>query len=239
LKTLRSALLWAIGGLYFFCLFVMVSAGLVFFSGKTIYPMVKLLMHLQLLVVGVPLRVTGLEKFDRCKPYVIVGNHQSLFDAFAIPAALPMHAVAIEASYHFSMPLWGYLARKWGNIPAHRGDRRKAVGSLLRARKVIQSGTSIIILPEGSRTLTGNIGEFKKGPFHLAMAAKADILPFAINGLFQYKRKGSWLLNPGCAHFRFGSPVEYEAYKDRSVEEVMNDVRTVVEGLLRELEEAA
>ncbi|MFC1812974.1 lysophospholipid acyltransferase family protein, partial [Thermodesulfobacteriota bacterium] len=107
-------------------------------------------------------------------------------------------------------------------------DLPKAIESINKARKVISSGTSIGILPEGTRTLTGEIGEFKKGPFHLALAAQTDILPFALCGLFEYHNKLSWTLNPTTVYVKFGRPIPYESFKNNSVEELKNKVYNMI-----------
>ena len=79
---------------------------------------------------------------------------------------------------------------------------------------------SIAILPEGHRTLTGEMSSFKKGPFHLARGAKADILPFAITGLYDYHKKGSFLLKPGDVSVNIGRPILYDEFEDLSIEEL-------------------
>lgn len=225
MKTIRSTLLWSLGVIHFFFFFLIIAIGLIVFDGRTIYPMVRILARVQLLIVGLRLRVHGYDRFDRHGSYLVMGNHESLFDVFAIPAALPMHAVGIEADYHFSMPLWGYLTRKWGNIPITRENRWQAIKSLDTATQVLQSGTPIVVLPEGHRTLTGKVGPFKKGPFHLALAAKADILPYAVSGVYEYRSKHGWQLNPRTAHVTFGTPIPYDDYKDGSLDELMRRVR--------------
>jgi 1-acyl-sn-glycerol-3-phosphate acyltransferase len=155
---------------------------MILFSTKKIYPAVRILARMQLLIMGVNVRILGLENIDQKHSYIVMGNHESLFDIFALPAAVPMYWVGVEAASHFSLPFWGYLTRKWGNIPIQRKDKAEAIKALEKAKQVIKSGTSILILPEGHRTLTGKIAMFKKGPFHLAKEAKADILPFAFIG---------------------------------------------------------
>jgi 1-acyl-sn-glycerol-3-phosphate acyltransferase len=139
-----------------------------------------------------------------------------------------MHIIAVEAAYHFSWPLWGWLSKKWGNIPITRRNLPKAIKSLEKARKVVESGTSIVLLPEGHRTLSGEIGEFKKGPFYLAMEAKADILPFAMSGLFEFKRKYDWTLNPTTIYVIFGKPITFESFKDQSIDEIREKVRNTI-----------
>jgi len=228
LKIILSTILWAIGLLYFALVALLIAVGLLIFSSNRIYPFLRFLFRVQLMIMGVSLKVTGQDNFDHRKSYIIMGNHQSLFDIFAVPAAVPMHFVAVEAASHFSFPIWGWLIRKWGNIPMPRKDLPKAIESINKARKVIASGTSIGILPEGTRTLTGDIGEFKKGPFHLALAAQTDILPFALCGLFEYHNKLNWTLNPGTVYVKFGQPIPYESFKDSSVEELKDTVYNMI-----------
>ncbi len=170
--------------------------------------------------MGIKLVISGKEYIRPDKPYLIMGNHQSLFDIFVIPAAIPICFVGVEAAYHFSLPVWGYLIRKWGCIPIERDNLQTAVLSLETAKKTLLSGMNIGILPEGHRTLTGKLGSFKKGPFYLAKGARADILPFGINGLFNYNRKGSLILTPGKVKVSIGRPIPYETFKDLSVDQL-------------------
>jgi len=231
MKTLRSALLWFVGGLHFFLLFLILSFGLIFINPRRLYPAVRLFMRMQLFVMGVRVRAGGYDRFDRQVSYLIMGNHESLFDVFLIPVALPLHAVGIEAAYHFAIPLWGRLARRWGNIPIRRSNLGEAKQTLDDAAGVLQSGTSIVILPEGHRTLTGSLGPFKKGPFHLAAAAGADILPFAMSGLYEYRRKGGWQLTPLTAHVEFGRPIPYDTFKDDEIAAIRHRVRREIMAL--------
>jgi 1-acyl-sn-glycerol-3-phosphate acyltransferase len=216
---------------YFLTIISILAAALLFLPGRTIFPVVRVFFRFQLLIMGVPLKVVGLEQVNRNKSYIIMGNHQSLFDVFAVPAAIPMHFVAVEAAHHFQWPIWGWVTKKWGNISLPRRDLPKAIERLDKARQVIESGTSIVILPEGHRTLDGELREFKKGPFHLAHAAKADILPFAINRLFEYKSKNSWRLNPTAARVVFGKPIPYDTFKNGSVDEIRDRVYRTIKAL--------
>ena len=171
MRTLRSILLWDVGSAFFGYTFAVLSIGLFVLSRERVFALARYLFTIQTKIMGIRLTVIGLEHLDRKKTYLIMGNHQSLFDLFVVPAAIPATYVAVEAAYHFSIPLWGSLVTRWGCIPIHRNDLEKAKESLDIARQRLKEGTSIIILPEGHRTLTGEMGEFKKGPFHLARKA--------------------------------------------------------------------
>ncbi len=218
-------MLWAVGLVHFFFVFGVLGMGLLLAPPPKIFPLVRLMARNQLRIMGVRLRVLGLHNFNDQRSFILMGNHESMFDLFAIPAAIPMFCVGVEASYHFAMPLWGWLIKRWGNIPIDRTNLHKAKMSLKRAGQVIRSGVSIIILPEGHRTVTGELGAFKKGPFHLALAAQADILPFVIKGLYQYNPKGSRILRPTTAVVEFGRPLSFNAFKGDSVETLRKRVR--------------
>ncbi len=235
MKTIVSASLWAVGLLYFALFFTVMAVALLIFPPKKIVPLLRRLMRLQIVIMGGRLTFAGLDHFEPGKAYLLMGNHESMFDLFAIPAAIPVHTVGFEASYHFSLPFWGYLIRRWGNIPAHRHSIHKGIRSLKAAARVIESGTSIIVLPEGGRTADGRLGEFKKGPFILASKAGADIVPFVMVGMYAYNNIHSWHLNPGPIHVVFGRPIAYETFKEMSVGELRQTVRHAMVRLKEEV----
>ena len=230
-----SLLLWTVGGLHFVWVFALIAAALSLSSGKRVFPLVRRLMRLQLALMGIRLRVEGAEHLDTARPYLYLGNHQSLFDLIALPAALPAHAVGVEADDHFRIPLWGHLIRRWGNIPIDRTRRQRAIASLEAARSALAGGTSMVILPEGHRTRSGAIGPFKSGPFHLALAARVDIVPFVIEGLFRYNPKGDWRLRPGPARLAFGRPIPPDSYREDSIETLKVRVRNAMTAIGKEV----
>ncbi len=228
MNVILSVILWACGLFFFAVSFFILSVCIVALPRKKAFFTARVLFGILLKIMGIRLKVSGTDHIDPEKTYLIMGNHQSLFDLFVIPVAIPLPFVAVEAAYHFSIPLWGRLVKQWGNIPIFRNDLAKAIESLETARRTIASGTSIIVLPEGHRTLDGKLGEFKKGPFHLAKNAGADILPFAVKGLFDYNRKNNLVLSPGLVEVCIGKPVDYASFKDASVDGVKNNIRRMI-----------
>lgn len=231
MKTLRSTLLWTMGTAFFAFTFTVLSIGLFILSRERVFAVARFLFSIQTKIMGIRLEVTGLEHLDRTRTYLIMGNHQSLFDLFVVPAAIPLTYVAVEAAYHFSIPLWGGLVTRWGCIPIHRNNLEKAKESLEIARQRLREGTSLIILPEGHRTLTGKMEAFKKGPFHLARQAGADILPFAIRGLYEYNSKGTFQLNPKSVRVAIGPAIPYAKIADMTPEQLRDHVSGIIAGL--------
>ena len=231
MKKIISIWLWFTGSLFFLISSLILVVCLFLFPKKSTFKIARFLFTVLIRIMGIKLVVTGRENIESDKPYLIMGNHQSLFDLFVVPAAIPLCFVAVEAAYHFKLPVWGYLIRKWGCIPIQRDNLKKAFTSLETARKTLISGMSIAILPEGHRTLTGEMSLFKKGPFHLAKGAKADILPFAITGLYDYHKKGSFLLKPGEVRVNIGRPILYDEFKDLSIEELRQHTFNIINHL--------
>ncbi|MFH2093939.1 MAG: lysophospholipid acyltransferase family protein [Pseudomonadota bacterium] len=236
MKILVSLWYWTIGFFFFSFCFVVILISILTLSREKTGEITRLLFQIQLWLIGIKLVVKGHHHISKNQAYLIMGNHQSLFDIFVVPAGIPLCFVGIQAAHHFSYPLFGYLIQKWGNIPIDRNNLKSAMDSLEQAKKTIKKGMSICIMPEGHRTMTGRLEPFKKGPFHLAKAARADILPFGINGLYQYNRKGAFIINPGKVTVTFGKPILYDTIQTYSVEQLRDKVFDQISQLSQQIE---
>jgi len=235
-EKIISIFRWTIGIAVFVFSFNILVFCLLLLPRKTTFRIARFLFSIVIRLMGIKLVVNGRENIDPDHPYLIMGNHQSLFDLLVIPIAIPVCFVGIEAAYHFSIPVWGYLIRKWGNIPIQRNNLEKAILSLEMAEKAFLKGMNICMLPEGHRSLTGKIAPFKKGPFHLAKAVKGDILPFGINGLFNHHKKGSLIINPTCVVVNIGKPVPYKSFQDLSVDQIRQKTFDIINELSQKRE---
>lgn len=206
------------------------------FQPKRILPIVRIIARTILFSSGFILVIKGKEHIKHPKPFILMFNHQSLYDAFILGAVLFRYMVALGASYQFDLPVWGTVIRKWGNIPIQRKNIRAAIEAIELAKKKLADGTSIFIAPEGTRTIDGKMLPFKKGPFHMALGAKADILPMAIRGAFEIKRKTDWRIKPGVMEVEFGPVIPFEEYEGMSVEELRDYVRLRIQKLVGEIE---
>tara|TARA_Y100000294_G_scaffold171432_1_gene184866 strand:- start:340 stop:834 length:495 start_codon:yes stop_codon:yes gene_type:complete len=161
-------------------------------------------------------------------------NHQSMLDQFMIAAFIPHYLTAVGAVEQFRYPIWGSLMKKYGVIPIVRQELKKAIHTLAKAEEVIQNGFSFIISPEGTRSLTGELGIFKKGPFHLAKNTDATIVPVGLIGTFRAKKKKDWRLTPGILITKFGKPIKANEFRDLSVEEIRDMVRDRIKTLIKQ-----
>lgn len=149
-------------------------------------------------IAGVRLKVEGLENLPKPgNPVIFMGNHQSNFDIPCFLVGLPFQFRWIGKAELFRIPLFGLALRRCGYIPIERGNGRKAMKSLTLAAEMIRSGTSVVIFPEGTRSVDGQMQDFKKGGFIIALKAQVPIVPVAITGSNKVMSKGKFYLSPG------------------------------------------
>jgi 1-acyl-sn-glycerol-3-phosphate acyltransferase len=130
----------------------------------------------------IDLEVVGKDLAPPDEAFVVMSNHQSLYDIPVLFQALQRRVRMVAKSELFRVPIWSGAMRNAGFVELDRANRVAAMRSLDRAREAIKAGTSIWIAPEGTRSPTGELGPFKRGGFHLATGTGARILPVAIDG---------------------------------------------------------
>ena len=133
----------------------------------------------------VSLQTSGLARVASNEAFVVMSNHQSLYDIPALYQALPLRLRMVAKAELFRIPIWARAMRAAGFIELDRSARDRAIASLERARAALAQGTSIWIAPEGTRSRDGSLGAFKLGGFHLAVGAGVRILPVAVLGTNQ------------------------------------------------------
>ncbi len=130
----------------------------------------------------IELSVVGRELASDDEAFVVMSNHQSLYDIPVLFQALQRRVRMVAKTELFKVPIWSGAMRRAGFVEIDRANRVAAMRSLERAKEALAAGTSIWIAPEGTRSPTGELAEFKKGGFHLATGTGARILPISIDG---------------------------------------------------------
>ncbi len=141
---------------------------------------------------GMKVSVLGYENLDSSKPYVFVSNHASMFDIPTVFVAIKGNVNIVFKEELTYVPIWGWALRFGQFIMIDRSNPRKALASIERAAKSIRIGNSVILFPEGTRTLDGKLQAFKRGAFSLAVKAGVPVVPITINGTFGIMPKGSF-----------------------------------------------
>ncbi len=157
----------------------------------------RLWARVSLKLAGVKLTVTGQEHLQPNQAVIYMSNHQSNFDILALFAGLPGQFRWLAKEELFQVPLFGLAMRRCGYIPLDRSNRKKAIHSMNEAACRIKNGTSVIIFPEGTRSADGELQDFKKGGFMLALKAQVPILPVTISGSYNVMSKNSARIHGG------------------------------------------
>jgi 1-acyl-sn-glycerol-3-phosphate acyltransferase len=175
--------------------------------------------------LGIPLAVVGRERLEPGQTYVVMSNHQSVFDIFALFRAFdrPFRMVAKRAL--FWIPILGWSMGMCGFIPIDRSNRESAIRSLDRAARKIRSGVSVLVFPEGTRSLDGTLHPFKKGGFMLALKAGVPVVPVVVLGTDAIMEKGSLRVGRSEIEVRIGHPIEISGRRAGSRDLLMEEVR--------------
>src|SRR5215471_16417423 len=152
--------------------------------------------------------VHGLERIDRNGSYVFVSNHLSYMDTPVVFSFIPLQFRFLAKQGLFQIPFLGWHLSTAGHIPVPREDPRSSLRTLSRAAELIQTrGISLLIFPEGGRTMDGELHEFKDGAAYLAIKAQAPLVPLALIGTREVLPMGSSTIHPGHVRLIVGEPV--------------------------------
>ena len=201
-----------------------------FFSREGFEKFLQTFTKHMIMVSGIDLHVHGQENIDRKKSYVVMFNHFNFLDHFVIYNALKLRLRGLEKEAHFHWPVYGTFMRQIGIIPIPpRGNTEKAMEALQIAKNEMQNGTSMLIAPEGTRTITGKLGPFKKGGFHLAIQTQSDILPVVFKGMYRFNHKKTKLITPCRVDLFIDSPIPTQGLTEKDVIGLRDRVRDVYE----------
>ena len=162
--------------------------------------------------------------------YFFMQNHVNLLDHASTYNATPQFKQGVNLAAHFRIPMYGWWMKDRGTIPVWRGRGKAGIEDLKsRMADEVARGNSLIVFPEGTRTLDGRVGKFRKGVFLMARDLGVAVVPVTVTGMYEIMRKGSW-------KFRFGgpvtawcdAPVEMAGLSDEQVLETMETIRVAM-----------
>jgi 1-acyl-sn-glycerol-3-phosphate acyltransferase len=168
----------------------------------------KLWSRIMLSAVGARVTYEGLDHCRAHMPCIYIANHQSNVDIWALIRALPPPTRFVAKESIFRIPVLGWAMATAGFVPIDRSNRSRAVRSLMVAAERVRSGRPVVLFPEGTRSTTGSLLPFKKGPFHLALQAGVPVVPIAISGSGRILPRRSLRVTPGPVLVRFLPAIE-------------------------------
>lgn len=142
----------------------------------------------------IPVKVTRNKNVHKNTSYVFVANHQGSFDIFLIYGFLNRNFKWMMKKSLRKMPFVGKACEAAGHIFVDKSGPKKIMATIENGRHILKDGMSLVIFPEGSRTFTGHMAEFKKGAFMLADELQLPVVPLTISGSFNIlPRTGKYL----------------------------------------------
>ncbi len=164
-----------------------------------------------LAIAGIKVKVRGAEKLDPNKRYVFFANHQSALDIPVMYAGMKNAISFIAKKELFFIPMFGWVMAAMGHIWIDRSNARKARDSILKAIKHLhKANVSLVLFPEGTRSVDGTIGEFKTGSFTLALQAGVQAVPVVLHDTRLCLPKNAMMMHPGIIHVDIGDTIDID-----------------------------
>lgn len=200
----------------------------VFKSGNPSHRVASLWAWLILRTCGVEVEVEGAEHLAPGETYVLASNHQSLFDTPILFAYLPLSFRILYKKSLNRIPFLGWHLFLSGHIGVERENPTRARASLDHAADRIQTGTSVVVFPEGTRSFDGVMKKFRKGSFRLAIKAKTPVVPLTIADSHQVMKRGRVTVYPRKVRLTIAAPIAVEGLGEADAASLSARVREVV-----------
>ena len=232
---LRSIFFWTLSILHFFPVCTLLVLLGIFVDPRKNDQAQRIFFRNILRLAGVGFEVRRAPGFDPRRTSIFICNHVNLFDAFVIYSAIPQFVRGWELESHFKIPAYGWMMGRFGNIPVPSSKNPSALKELVkRTKAALDDGVSVIVFPEGSRTLDGRVGPLQKGIFNLLPELQYPVVPMSIVGSFEFTRKGSWMLYPSKIVVHLHDTIETKGLRKEEVETLRERAQRFVAGPVEE-----
>ena len=232
---LRSAFLWVVSLLHFAIAVPILIVLAVFLDPKKHDWLQRTFCRRIIFFAGAKIQIIRAAGFDPQKTSFFISNHVNLFDPFALYCAIPQFVRGWELESHFNIPIYGWLMKRFGNVPVPDVRRPSDLRRMWRlTRDAINGGTSLIVFPEAKRTRDGRVGEFQDGAFRVAQQLEIPIVPVSIVGSIQHHRTGHWMFWPATISVHLHDTIDTSGMSKEEVPGLRERVRDLVKGSVEE-----
>lgn len=176
-------------------------------------------------LTGVTLRVQGEKNLWSHRPAVFIYNHRSNFDPY-VALKLVHRDWGSVGKKEIAGPLTPVMKWLLPNVAfVDRSNTEKALESLQPVTELLSDDVSVLVAPEGTRSRTGELGRFKKGPFRMAMEAGVPIVPIVIRNADSVTSRGGAIIRKGTVDVAVLAPVEVTGWVADDLDERIAEVR--------------
>ena len=175
--------------------------------------------------IGIDLNVLGEENLTAKRPAVFLFNHRNQADPFIAGRLISDNFTSVGKKELEKDPLMGSVGRVLDAAFIDRDDPKAAVEGLAKIEELARKGISVLIAPEGTRLDTTEVGEFKKGPFRIAMAAGVPLVPIVIRNAEVIAERNSSTFNSGTVDVAVFPPISVDDWTTENLSERIAEVR--------------
>jgi 1-acyl-sn-glycerol-3-phosphate acyltransferase len=227
--ALRSVALWFLSILHFFIVAPSLIFLAVFLNPRKHDWLQRGFCRRIAFLSGTRVEVVRAPGFDPKRTCFFMVNHVNLFDPFMLYCAIPQHVRGWELESHFKIPAYGWLMKRFGNVPVPDVRRPSDLKRMWRmTQDAIDGGTSLIIFPEAKRTRDGHVDGFQDGGFRVAQQLGIPIVPVSLVGSFHHHTTGNWMLRPATVTVHLHDTIETTTLKKEDVPALRDRVREII-----------
>jgi 1-acyl-sn-glycerol-3-phosphate acyltransferase len=181
---------------------------------------------LVLKTTGVDVSVRGAEQLDPHRSYVFASNHQSIYDIPIVFTALPLQLRIVAKASLGNFPFLGWHLRRTGHLLVDR--KNPGAGVVKKMARLVSGAKSLIVFPEGTRSMDGTVARFKAGMFLVAIDAGLPVVPVSIAGSRHVMLKGRLMTCPGRVTLTVHEPILTAGVGRQGARDLAERVRGVV-----------
>lgn len=182
---------------------------------------------------GAEVNVYGIENIPKDKNMLFVSNHQSNFDILLLLAYLPVPKGFVAKIEMLKFPFINKWMKKIHCLFMDRHDMKQSAQVIIDGIKQLKSGINMVIFPEGTRSKTGALGDFKAGSFKLATKSKCPIVPITIDGTRNIMEANNYFIKKQNINLYIHPPIDVTALTKEETAELPDKVKEIIESDLK------
>ncbi len=215
----RSAILWIVSSLHFFLVVPLLILLGIFLDTRKHDWLQRAFCRRIVFLSGAQIEVRRASGFDANRTSFFMSNHVNLFDPFMLYCAIPQFVRGWELESHFKIPAYGWLMKRFGNVPVPDVRRPSDLKRMWRLTKdAVDGGTSLII----------HVDQFQDGGFRVAQQLGIPIVPVSLVGSFQHHRTGHWMIWPAKVTVLLHDTIETKGLTKEDVAALRERVREII-----------
>lgn len=182
---------------------------------------------------GAVINVYGIENLPKEGNMLFVSNHQSNFDILLLLAAIPIPKGFVAKIEMTKFPFINKWMEKIHCLFMDRNDIKQSAQVILEGIKQLKSGINMVVFPEGTRSKTGELGDFKGGSFKLATKSKCLLVPITIDGTRNIMEANNYKIKAETVNLYINPPIKTADLTKEEIAELPATVKEIIESNLK------